>query len=159
MSEEERMFMRPSRPRGENHWKYRKDKRKPICWCGKVLSRYDAKNCQQHVSEEHRKKMSSARVGRFIGADHPGWKGDMVSYRGMHQWVRRELGSPKRCEYCGKNNLIGRKIHWANKSRKYRRDKKDWISLCSKCHGEYDKGKKRKTKNKKNGSKSRNTSR
>lgn len=42
----------------------------------------------------------------------------------------------KHCEDCGKQK--GR-IEWANKSHKYKRDVKDWISLCKPCHGKYDK--------------------
>jgi len=35
--------------------------------------------------------------------------------------------------------LTGKKIHWANKSGEYLRDKDDWIRLCCKCHKKYDK--------------------
>lgn len=66
------------------------------------------------------------------------WKGDEVSYRGLHQWVVRELGKPTKCEFCGKDGLTGHKIHWASKSREYLRDLSDWIRLCVKCHMKYD---------------------
>lgn len=39
-------------------------------------------------------------------------------------------------QMCGKN---GNRIHWANINHKYRRILKDYIALCAKCHGEYDK--------------------
>jgi len=30
-----------------------------------------------------------------------------------------------------------KKLFWANKSRKYKRDVKDWITLCGSCHAKY----------------------
>ena len=58
------------------------------------------------------------------------WKGNGVGYGALHDWVRSRLGEPKKCEYCGKDNLTGHKIHWANKSRKFLRDVNDWLRLC-----------------------------
>ena len=69
---------------------------------------------------------------------HPNWKGKDVGYVGLHTWVARYLGKPTTCEHCGKTNLTGHSIHWANKSQKYLRDLSDWIRLCVKCHSEYD---------------------
>ena len=66
------------------------------------------------------------------------WKGDEVSYRALHSWVHRWLGKPKYCEFCGKTQDTPKSIHWANKSGKYLRDLNDWISLCVRCHKEYD---------------------
>jgi hypothetical protein len=52
------------------------------------------------------------------------------------------LGKPSNCSQCG---ILGhgRRMHWANKSRNYQRIKSDWIRLCPKCHGVYDKGNRR----------------
>ena len=114
----------------------------------------------KHHSEKSREKMRLSHLGmpsankgnhyklsketcKRIGDGHRGeksynWKGDDVPYRTLHQWVSNTLGKPKKCQYCGKNNLTGHKIHWANISGKYERDKKDWIRLCVKCHSKYD---------------------
>ena len=74
------------------------------------------------------------------GINNGEWKGDAVGYRALHHWVQRWLGKPKKCEYCGKKQTsTGKMIHWANKSGKYLRDVKDWLSLCAKCHKCYDK--------------------
>lgn len=78
------------------------------------------------------------RHHKFIGKDHVNWKGDEVGYYALHSWVVRNLGQPTMCEFCGKNKLKGNKIHWANKSHKYKRDMNDWIRLCAKCHWHYD---------------------
>lgn len=42
------------------------------------------------------------------------------------------------CEFC-KGIFYGYKIHWANKTGFYLREKEDWIRLCAKCHRNYDK--------------------
>ena len=60
-------------------------------------------------------------------------------YRNLHKWVVKTLGQPEICSKCGKSGLIGRQIHWANKSGRYKKDKNDWIRLCVKCHFHKDK--------------------
>lgn len=92
-----------------------------------------------------RRKMSEAQKGnqnRGVGENHSGFKGNNVSYRGLHKWVESHLGIPKSCEECGildKKCSDGRRyIHWANKSREYKRSLDDWMALCYKCHVRYD---------------------
>jgi len=66
-----------------------------------------------------------------------------VGYKALHQWVKRWLGSPQSCLFCGrkgKKNGTKWSIQWANKSHKYLRDLNDWIPLCTPCHKKYDKG-------------------
>ncbi len=70
------------------------------------------------------------------------WKGDDVGYDGLHQWVNRHLGKPGTCEHCGRTGLWGRQINWANKDHGYKRNLKDWLRLCVKCHKKYDKERK-----------------
>lgn len=72
------------------------------------------------------------------GSKHPFWKGNKVGYRSLHVWVVRHLGLPDTCEHCGKSELKSKQIHWASKSKKYKRDLNDWIRLCAKCHWKYD---------------------
>ena len=74
---------------------------------------------------------------RFVayGQDNPKWKGDDAGYSAKHYWVYRQLGKPCECKHCGKTE--GR-FEWANVSKKYIRDIKDWIGLCYSCHDKYD---------------------
>jgi len=104
------------------------------------------------LSAETRKKMSKAQKGKrhpwiteqLTGTKipsnsnelHPDWKGDEVSYRNLHRWVERKRGKPQKCEHCGTSEK--RRYHWANKSRKYKRDLDDWFRLCIPCHKKYD---------------------
>lgn len=74
----------------------------------------------------------------MTGKKHFAWKGIRASYRAGHYWIERQLGKPKRCEYCGKDGLIGHQIHWANISGEYKRIISDWKRLCAKCHKNMD---------------------
>ena len=76
---------------------------------------------------------------RVYGEKNPNWKGDNVSYRGLHLWVESKLGKPKHCAIC--QNTDERKVyHWANVSKTYKRDLSDWIRLCVSCHSLFDRG-------------------
>lgn len=110
-------------------------------------------------TEETKKKMSKARKGKpawnkglkgyragiprvtgLFGEKSPSWKGEKVGYRGLHIWVQMMLGKPEYCTKCGIQGN-GHNMHWANISGEYRRDITDWIRLCAKCHGKFDKEK------------------
>ena len=115
---------------------------KPKCIdCGKELSIYNGKRCQScnlkfHSKENH--YLYGKKRLEMTGEKHPLWKGNDVSYSSLHVWVRRHRGKPTKCELCGKDVLVKKKIHWANKSGEYKRDLDDWLRLCASCHGKYD---------------------
>jgi hypothetical protein len=110
----------------------------------------------QKITEEHRRKLSLAKIGKKpknfeemrklgslactgrTGEKSWNWKGDNISYIGIHAWIYRVCGHPTTCEICGKTNLIKHHIHWANKTGKYLRDENDWFPLCVSCHKKYD---------------------
>lgn len=58
------------------------------------------------------------------------WKGDKVSYKTLHQWIRRHKTKTKLCEKC----KIKKPYDLANISGKYKRDIKDFKWLCRSCH-------------------------
>lgn len=99
------------------------------------------------LSKKHIKRIcegvkKAAKLGKFIKPNelNHNWKGDEVSYRGLHDWVRRHLGKAKKCNFCG---IVGNRekrilIEWASKSHKAKRDLSDYISLCVPCHRKYD---------------------
>lgn len=96
-------------------------------------------------SPEARKKMSDAKKGKtpsnFLEAQLKAWatnRKENLTYNGIHAWVRRNWGKANRCEMCGKNDLSGRKVHWANKDHKYSRNRSDWMQMCRPCHSAYD---------------------
>lgn len=104
-------------------------------------------NKGKSVPEEQKERQRIKMIGRESpnkdkkfpersGINHHNWKGDKVGYTSLHSWVRRQLGSPNKCEMCGKTE--SKKFEWANISHEYKRDLLDWIRLCTKCHRHYD---------------------
>lgn len=81
--------------------------------------------------------MTRYELPYYIGKDHSNWKGDNVSYCGLHAWVKRWKGKAKKCEKC--STKTAKKYEWANKSHRYLRNLTDWTSLCVPCHSKYDK--------------------
>ena len=67
----------------------------------------------------------------------PHWKGDKVGYSGLHRWLKDRFGIPKYCEMCGTKDQ-NKKYEWANISGQYRRDRSDFIRLCTLCHRRWD---------------------
>jgi len=64
------------------------------------------------------------------------WKGDLVGYDALHDWVRSKLGSADRC---ARGDDHKPPFEWSNISYEYKRDLDDWESLCHKCHLQKDK--------------------
>ena len=102
------------------------------------------------LSQETKEKISLAHRGKkkgptpedvkerirnkINGDKSPHWKASRVGYRGIHLWIERTLGRPKKCSHCQKISDDSREMQWANKSGRYLRDVSDWIRLCRKCH-------------------------
>jgi hypothetical protein len=74
------------------------------------------------------------QVGATLAEKNARWKGDDVGYSGLHLWVYQKLGKASVCTLCGST----RWVQWANKSKKYQRNTRDWVSLCSVCHRAFD---------------------
>lgn len=70
------------------------------------------------------------------GESHPNWVGDKIKYISLHNWVRYHLGKAVECVYCGSS----RNVEWASISHKAKRRLSDYIPLCKRCHGIYDRG-------------------
>lgn len=67
------------------------------------------------------------------GKDTSGWKNSQKD-AAIHKWISRNWVKPDRCEFCFEN----KKLDWANISGDYIRKKCDWLSLCRKCHNNWD---------------------
>lgn len=70
---------------------------------------------------------------------NPTWKGEKVSYKGIHKWIKDNFGVAKlhNCEICqGKSG--SKTMNWANLDGKYSRERKTWAILCKKCHANFD---------------------
>lgn len=108
-------------------------------WFGKKRSLEDIEKISKSNRGKHHSIRTEFKKGDNVGKKNYEWKGINVSYRSLHKWVMRWLGCPTKCENCGKKEINNRLIHWANRSGRYLRNLNDWIRLCSKCHGKYDK--------------------
>lgn len=72
----------------------------------------------------------------FIGENNPLWKGDNAGYGAIHDWLKLHFGKPAFCEHCG--TKTAKKFEWANVSKKNKRERSDWLRLCTSCHHKYD---------------------
>lgn len=85
---------------------------------------------RRHLTEEHKRNVSLAKMGEKNAI----WKGDSVSYKSLHAWVRRNKPAPTNCSSCN----LPKRLDAANISGNYLRDLSDWVYLCRKCHMESD---------------------
>ena len=99
--------------------------------------------CKENFKHNSKQRIYCSRTcyaktlsSRTKGNKNASWKGNKVSYKGLHTYITRNKGNPPKCVHCGESKK--RRV-WANVSRKYLRDLNDWIPLCYKCHYEYDK--------------------
>lgn len=101
------------------------------------------------LSDEHKQKIRLAHLGKMVWNKDKTfpeysedrsifWKGEKVGYRALHMWVAKHRGKASSCTVNVKHQSS--RFHWANISQEYKRDLNDWISLCPKCHRQYDLG-------------------
>lgn len=64
------------------------------------------------------------------------WKGDKITYAGIHSYIKLKFGKPLKCEECKTEKA--KRYDWANVSGKYLRAREDWRRLCRKCHFKMD---------------------
>ena len=109
----------------------------------KIGHPYYRKSGYKH-SQKTKKKISMSQIGiprpYQANENHGAWKGNNVSYSGLHHWLKSRKGKPEMCVHCGTIE----NLDWCNTNYKYRRNLDDYISLCRKCHWKFD-GKKGKT--------------
>lgn len=109
-----------------NFEKYRKEKGS---W-NKGLGMED-----ERVREAVKNSAKTRKIrGSNLGQRHASWKGELISYKALHSWLKRHKGKAEKCINCGSIE----NVEWANKSHEYKRDLMDFIELCKKCHTKYD---------------------
>lgn len=114
----------------ECYWNSKKRKSDYVCIdCGKQTS--PVKSVRRCMACEAKNRS---------GEKSPTWKGALVSYRTLHKWVQKTLGTPEECESCSTTGT-GHSMHWANISGEYKREVSDWMRLCPQCHKDFDRQK------------------
>jgi hypothetical protein len=124
---------------------------------GKVCSkkclgvRYAAERAGRTLTAEHRAKISDGLRGHVVSdvvaanmseaayrrLRIEGWTGEKSKYGPLHTWVRRNFGTPAKCEHCSTTSAP--LFDWANVSGQYLRARSDWVRLCRRCHIKFDK--------------------
>lgn len=117
---------------------------KCACGCGEEFNMYDSRNRIRKIINNHCKNhfWLGKKRPEMENSKNINWKENDVSYRSLHKWVQRRLGKPMCCDFCGDTSI--HRYHWANTDGKYQRNIIDWIRLCPKCHGGYDKARRSK---------------
>ena len=113
---------------------------------GHTGKKYPNRKKGHKLTKEHKRKIGEAGKEEKSGS----WKGDNVGYFGLHIWLHKKLGKATKCENpnCKYPRKSARGIillkptvfQWANVSKNYKRDIKDWIQLCISCHQKWDRG-------------------
>jgi hypothetical protein len=65
----------------------------------------------------------------FFGSDNPAWRGDKITYSGLHQYVRKWLSKPDLCVNC--KRVPPKDIYCTNDVQT--RNLEDWVWLCRTC--------------------------
>ena len=68
--------------------------------------------------------------GINLGEKNGQWKGDKVTKRALHDYIKYYLIKPELCECCHERKAYD----LANISQEYKRDFSDWEWLCRHCH-------------------------
>jgi Zn finger protein HypA/HybF involved in hydrogenase expression len=144
--------------KGSKPWNKGQKKQATCKVCKKNFNKYGKSgNLKKTCSKECRiKAIKIARSKQVITKKHreaiskslrqekaKQWKGNRVSYSGLHRWLYKYKIRPDECQYCGKpNKTINNRsyLHWANISGEYKRELNDYIALCPSCHKKYDLG-------------------
>lgn len=84
--------------------------------------------------KKHTKESIDKNRIAHLGEKNPAWKGDNISIRSLHAWVKRHKPKPEYCECCRKR----KPFDLANISQKYKRDINDYEWICRKCHMKKD---------------------
>ncbi len=92
------------------------------CGCSEVIPEINKRHELAHYKHGHNPQ------GR--GKYNPAWKGDDISYNGLHKWMRDNFLKPKVCEICN----VKSQLDIANVTGIYNREYRNWNWLCRKCH-------------------------
>lgn len=72
------------------------------------------------------------------GIDNHNFKG--TNYQSLHMSLNTWYGKTQKCEFCSKvrDDTKRRDIDWANVTGEYNLERKNWKTLCTKCHSKFD---------------------
>ena len=88
------------------------------------------KQTREHIKSRFEGKKDTSNENNI------NWKGDNVSYSGVHKWIYRHLGRAIKCEIA--DSTCSKKFEWSNMSGTYKRDLDDYRQLCGSHHRRQD---------------------
>lgn len=105
------------------------------CGCGLTRPKFDNQGREHrfikgHKSENHKKNIGNAQLGE----KNHGWKGNNITYKSLHKWIRRNFPKPDLCQLC--KQIPPREI--ACITGIYDRELKNWAWFCIPCHRKWD---------------------
>ena len=74
----------------------------------------------------------------FVREKSPTWKGEDISYTGIHMRLRRYLGPAKKCVFCGVMKNKTKNVDWAHNGGESFKELENYIQMCKSCHKRYD---------------------
>ena len=82
------------------------------------------------------RKKQGEKMRQYKAEKSWNWKGSQCGNKGIHSWLIRTFGSPKKylCEICKKRMAQD----WSSKTHEYKRIRNEFRTLCRKCHMLYD---------------------
>jgi len=86
--------------------------------------------CKRKIKLAWNKGLKGFGKGEKLAEKNGMWKGDKAKLGAIHDWIKRRLEKPNRCENCRKI----KKLDLTNKSGNYLRNLTDWKWLCRRCH-------------------------
>jgi len=87
----------------------------------------------------HGEKVSKSLIGK-TGESARRWKGIDAGYVAKHRWIVKHYGKSNKCENVDCVYVNPKRFEWANISGEYKREREDYMMLCSSCHRIKDKG-------------------
>ena len=97
-------------------------------------------NTRKYNTKPNRTSFKKGHPG-LVGPANPMWKGGNVGYGAVHDWLNLHFGKPRFCEHCGTKSA--KKYEWANISKEHKRERTNWLRLCTRCHHKYDESRKK----------------
>ncbi len=89
-------------------------------------------------SDTHIQNISKSKIGKHIGEKSPLWKGNNVTIKRIHIWLKLTFGKANRCDNikCPNKSKI---YDWSLiRGKLYIKDRRNFRMLCRQCHINYD---------------------
>jgi len=103
--------------------------------CPDIAIKYGVHKSTVHRRLKERRVKIRSKSESKLAERNPIWKGDKISYGGLHLWVKARVPKPEKCVVCNERKAIDlANISFHFNKDTYTRDLTNWRWLCRKCH-------------------------